>query len=288
MNQLESSGNLIVLVVLCSMTNDRYEIAKRVLDSIKELENDPNYQIIIIDNGSSMKIPFQELPLSARYLEMKSNLGYWGILYWFLFSQQSPIFDYESEYVYIVESDHVHFNARLLRDVVIALNKHTKIVSARVQEFSVNFRWFYSKSHRLLPFRVRRSITSLRNAVTGERVKFCRTMDNRDMYLARWHARLPSVSRLSALRSVFNELSMLENFTEFDFFRLMRDLSEEVLVLNHGIFFPASSASNSKKVLSGSWITNYKGQFAEYQPTRQSQLNSVVLEQKVMRDSKTH
>ena len=276
---------MVILVILCSMTEDRFEICKEVLKSLRVIEDESNFQIIVIDNGSKFKVSRDQLPHKSRYIEMPYNLGYWGLLYWFIFSNNSPFQELRTEYIYFVESDHIHFNCGALKTVVQVMDAYPKIMSTRVQEFSVRRKWLFSKDLKFFPFRVKRSIVSLRDLVTGKRVKFMPTKLAPKFYFANWHAKLPSVFRTHAIEIAFRNLAELGSFTEYDFFVEMHNQSESILVLDNGIYFPKSSARNSSKVLSGSWMNNYKGKFSDYLPTRVSSLRNEILNESPIHDS---
>lgn len=277
MPALHHSNKLVVLLVLCSMTEDRYEIALKTVNSLRNIGDVASCELVIIENGSKFKCPNESLPPNSTYIFMEKNLGYWGILYWALFSRFSPLSNLNTEYIYIIESDHIHYDLARLNIAISVLDKYKDVASARVQEFSVRFRALYAKEYKFLPFRKRRSLVSLRNAVTKDKVKFIKLPEESGAYLANWHARLPSVFRLSSLVRTFDILSSLEKFSEFDFFQIMHKESQRVIVLNRGIYFPASSAANSKQVLSGSWMKNYQGENYGYQATRHSELSPRLL-----------
>lgn len=278
---------LTVLVVLCSMSKDRFRIAKSVIRSLQSLENSVNCNFIIIDNGSKYTLQQSELPGGSTYIAMPTNLGYWGILHWAMYSKFSPLTDSFPEYIYIVESDHIHFAPNKLNDVLESLDSYPHIYCARVAEFSVRYRYFYSKESRLLPFKKKRSLVSTRNAITKQKTSFVPIEENSVIYLSNWHARLPSVFRYVALRESFRQLALLPSFTEHHFFEIMHNQSNHILVLDRGIFYPASSASNSKNVLSGSWMQNYNGKTEGYQPTRIAKLVPAELLEKPISILKT-
>jgi len=278
---------LTVLVVLCSMSQDRFSIAKAVLGSLKASENFLNCNFLIIDNGSKYTLKQSELLVGCTYITMPQNLGYWGILHWAMYSPFSPLYDDSPEYIYIVESDHIHFAFNKLNEVLESLDSHPEITCARVAEFSVRYRHFFSKENRLLPFRRKRSLVSTRNAITKQKASFVPIKENDSIYLSNWHARLPSVFRYASLKETFNQLALRSSFTEHHFFEIMHEQSSQILVLDKGIFYPASSASNSKNVLSGSWMQNYGGKSEGYQPTRIAQLKPEELLEKPINILKT-
>jgi len=272
-----ASKRLTILVILCSLSRDRHELAERVLSSIDFHSSELDFDLVIVDNGSSHEHSIQRISKRNIFIKLKENIGYWEALYWCLHSKNSPLSEKNSDYLYIIESDHVHFDLRALNYVMESLDKIPTIVSARVGEFNVRKRFLFSKEMTYLPFRRYRSLISLRNAITKEIVKFRVINQERGIYIANWHARLPNVSRTSVLKEVFVALASLENFTEYDFFELMHKQSSDILVLDKGIYFPGSWSKNSNRVLAGSWITKYKGNSSTYKETRHSKLHKDIL-----------
>lgn len=272
--------NLEVLLVVCSMTQERYDIAKKVIESISSFFQDTNCRLLVIDNGSKFKIDLENYPQGTVLINFDNNIGYWGALHWFLNSQSSPISKKNKKYLYIVESDHIHFDMFKLK-VVEFLETNSEINCVRVQEFSVRNRFMYSKEARYLPFRKLRSIVSLRNHVTNKKSKFLRSSEGSQIYFTNLHSRLPSVFRFEILRLAFQMLAKFDNFTEKDFYEVMHTFSQTIGILDGGIFYSLSSYSNSHKIQSGSWGKNYFGSMTNYIPTRVSSISNEDLSTKI-------
>lgn len=279
--KIDIKDNLEVLLVLCSMTQDRYDIAKKVIRSITSFFKTTNCKLWVLDNGSKLKIDLENYPQGTTVINFNNNIGYWGALHWFLNSGPSPISKVNKKYLYIVESDHIHFDMLKLKKVVEFLETNHKINCVRVQEFSVRNRFMYSKEARYLPFRKMRSIVSLRDNVTNKKAEFLRSSKDSQIYISNLHSRLPSVFRLEVLRLVFQQLAGLNNFTEKDFYKVTHTFSQTIGILDGGIFFPASSASNSHKIQSGSWGKNYFGNMTNYIPTRVSSISNQDLNNQI-------
>ena len=276
-----SINKLEVLLILCSMTKDRYEIAKKVINSISIFFETTGCKLWVLDNGSKYKIDENSFPRGTSIINLGNNIGYWGALHWFLNSNLSPIYQTEKKYLYIIESDHIHFDIFKLHDVVNFMESNLDINCVRVSEFSVKNRLFYSKEAKLLPFRKNRSLVSLINHITNEKAKFWRTSKDCQVYFSNLHSRLPSVLRLEVLRIVFQQLAELDNFDEKDFYRAMHSFTDTIGVLDSGIYYPASSESNSRLVQSGSYGINYLGGMDNYFATRLSSISNQDLSTKI-------
>lgn len=275
------SQKLDVLLVLCSMTKDRYEIAKKVIESISIFFEKTGCKLWVLDNGSKYVINQNSYPPGTTIINLEKNIGYWGALHWFLNSNFSPIFWSDKKYLYIIESDHIHYDISKLSEVVNFMDSNLDINCVRVSEFSVKNRLLYSKEAKYLPFRKSRSLVSLRNHITGEKGKFWRTSKDCPVYFSNLHSRLPSVLRLEILKLTFQQLAELDNFTEKDFYMAMNSFSNTIGVLDSGIYYPASSESNSRSVQSGSYGINYFGGMNDYFLTRVSSISNQDLSTKI-------
>jgi hypothetical protein len=276
-----SINELEVLLVLCSMTKDRYEIAKRVVNSISFFFETTGCKLWVLDNGSKYKINANSFPRGTSIIKLGNNIGYWGALHWFLNSNLSPIYKTNKKYLYIIESDNIHFDIFKLHDVVKFMEFNLNINCVRVSEFSVKNRLLYSKEAKFLPYRKNRSLVSLINHITNEKAKFWRTSKKCQVYFSNLHSKLPSVLRLEILRIVFQQLAELNSFDEKDFYTAMHSFSDTIGVLDSGIYYTVSSESNSRLVQSGSYGINYLGGMDNYFATRLSSISNQDLSTKI-------
>lgn len=107
-SSFDYSKKLDVLLILCSMTEDRYEIAKKVINSIAIFFEKTGCKLWVLDNGSKYIIKQESYPQGTTVISLANNIGYWGALHWFLNSNLSPIYKTNKQYLYIIESDHIH------------------------------------------------------------------------------------------------------------------------------------------------------------------------------------
>jgi len=272
---------LDVLLILCSMTEDRYEIAKKVINSIAIFFEKTGCKLWVLDNGSKYTIKQESYPQGTTVISLANNIGYWGALHWFLNSNVSPISKTNKQYLYIIESDNIHYDIFKLKEVVNFMESNCDINCVRVQEFSIRNRLLYSKEAKYLPFRKSRSLVSLRNHITGEKGKFWRTSKNCPVYFSNLHSKLPSVLRLEILKLTFQRLAELDTFNEKDFYMAMNSFSSTIGVLDSGIYYTVSSESNSRVVQSGSYASNYPNGMDDYFATRMSSLSNQDLNTKI-------
>jgi hypothetical protein len=265
---------LHLLIVTCSMSSGRAQIADDVILKINSLSNQINvqYKIHIIDNGSKIKSQFLLNHSDYEVIEISENIGYWNALNWFFNHYwENEKFD-KSDYVYIIESDNLHFRLYPLNQVIEFMNKFDYINSVRVEEFSVKYRWFYYKENRFLPFKKTRSLVSNKNLITKQKNKFTEMENN--IYITNMHAKLTSISRLLVIQKVFKKLEKLSVISEKDFFQYMHDVNPSTAILNKGIFYTLSTRKNSKKIESGSYLSNLKYQESNYKLTRNEVINN--------------
>ena len=124
----------------------------------------------------------------------------------------------------------------------------------------------YDKKCHWVPFAKRRSLVSLKNAITGKRVWFQRGDSFNGIWMTNFHAKLPALNRLDSLVKVFAELSKRENLTELDFMYLYYQLHSTMALLDGGIYRMLSSAETSH--LSGSYSTAQQLAETGYHNTR--------------------
>lgn len=267
-----SNKRIAILLVICSQTEERLKIAHKVLDSLISLTRElSDFDLYVLDNGSKYRIDLVGSEFPITEIQMKENIGYWSAVAYFLKFLCQKV-DYPN-YVYIVESDNIHYNLSKLDNARRLLQDMPSIASVRAQEFSVRCRWLYGKEKRLMFFRKKRSLVSLRNLATGEKAKFIKPSNFRGVYVANWHAKLPSLHRTDILISVFDQLEQLSEFTENDFFSIMSLHTPLIGVIDGGCYFTKSNYSNRRNVLSGSWLGEYEESDIDYQPTRRSKIN---------------
>ena len=270
-----NQDKLVILLVTCSLTIEREEICLKVTESLlNHFEKISDFsKFVNLDNGSLYSKHFSLLPKNVSTIKFKKNIGYWQALYWFLNKGIHELNLESCEYIYIVESDNFHTSLAELREVIKIMDDDETIISTRTQEFSVKYRWLYNKGNRFNPFRIKRSLISLKNLVSGEKAYFRKIPNSSKLYFTNLHAKLPAVHRTKHLANTFSKLQEMEMFTEFDFFRLIQLQNCKNAVLDGGIFHTLSNYKNSEIVQSGSWITNFQGEPTGYMPTRSAKIN---------------
>ncbi len=259
----------LLLLVTCSRDETRRDLAIRVTTNLAELAPTAGLadRFVVFDNGSTLDEHLTLVPPGTIVCRSERNLGYWSAIQWVL-AHRDRLFGQPFEYLYIVESDLVHWDLVPLGVCERFLASEPRAACVRTQEFSVRWRWRFDKRWQRLPFHVLRSQIMLRNAVTHEKAWFRPAAGLEGVYLSNLHAKLPALNRLDALDRVFGELSEMASFTERDFFRLMMERHPYIGVYEGGLFCSAVSWANRDRFVTASYTD--EGHLARlgYQPTR--------------------
>ena len=184
------------------------------------------------------------------------------------------MFDREFDYLYLVESDLYHRDLSSLAACEAFLASEPRASGVRTQEFSVRWRWRYSKRLRSLPFHVVRSQVSLTNAVTGEKAWFRRVERMDEVFLSNLHPKLPALNRIAVMDEVFASLANKPNFTETDFFRLMMERHPLIGVYDGGLFHSLISFDDRRDAIMASYTDPAELERLGYQVTRSAQIDT--------------
>ncbi len=242
-----------------------------VVKNLAEKVNDAglNDSFIIFDNDSLYKDHLAFAPKGALVVESPENIGYWTAIQWVL-DEHSKLLSKDYDFIYMVESDLVHSDLKVLNYCAAFLKENDDCVCVRTQEFKVKFKWRFNKALKYMPFRVKRSIIALKNLVTNEKAWFTPTKF-KNIYKSNLHAKLPALNRMSSMRHCFEILRKKDSFQEWDFFQEMHKLHPNIGVLDGGIFHSLISG-DEKNSLTGSYSDKQKLHETGYKQTRYAQI----------------
>ena len=232
-------------------------------------------RFVVFDNASTFDDHLACLPPGSLICRAERNVGYWAAIKWVL-ETRVELFARPFDYLYIVESDLVHWDLRQLAACEAFLDAEQRASGVRTQEFSVRWRWRYDKRLKFLPFHVTRSEVALRNAITGERAWFSPVKEHDGIYLSNLHPKLPALNRISALDTVFAALATKDAFVEADFFRLMMGCHPLIGVFDGGLYHSLISGSEGGTVVTGSYSANQALAKFGYHPTRSARISPQV------------
>lgn len=268
---MDGTQATMMLMVTCSLDETRRDLAVKVTENLADLVISANldHRFVIFDNASKYNDHLVHAPDGATICRCDRNVGYWTAIKWVLENRQQLVRG-DVRYLYIVESDLWHRALRPLGECEAFLEENRDCSSVRTQEFSVRNRWRYDKGLRYMPFRKMRSIVTLRDLALDAKAWF--TLASGNIWRSNLHAKLPALNRLDLMDSVFAELATLDEFTETDFFKLMRRRKPHVGVLDGGLWYQLSTPQ-TKNVVSGSWSDPAKLAAVGYKGTRKASID---------------
>jgi hypothetical protein len=159
--------------------------------------------LIVFDNASIFTSHFKLLPEGAKLIQSNRNIGYWSAVNWIL-SNYKEVMGREYDYIYIIESDLIHYDLRRINLCEDFLLNNAEVGGVRTQDFSVKLKALYNKKYHWFPFVNKSSLVSQINPITGDAVWFELAEGNAKIYLTNFHAKLPSLNRIQAMKKVFN------------------------------------------------------------------------------------
>lgn len=258
----------LFLLVTCSMDRARAKLATTVAENLIEHNNKSSFfdNLLIFDNNSNYKEHLQGFPGNVRVALSNLNIGYWSAINWTLDNYQS-IFNRDYKYIYIIESDLLHYDFDRIWACENFLNLHPIIGSVRTQEFSVRLKFLYDKKYTWLPFSRENSVVSQLNAVTKEKIWFKLTDPKNKIWITNFHTKLPALNRISAMKEVFRGLCISsESVSEMQFIKRYHDIYKLTAVLDGGIYKIMNSINSHG--LSGSYSKPEELEKFGYRATR--------------------
>ena len=223
------------MLLTCTRERSRYNTMMSVIENLKQhpdfksLDSD----LIVFDNASTFEDTKQVLHTSFTHVvDAQDNYGYWGAIGWVV-RNVSAVLGKKYDYLYLIESDQIHYDWDGLDKAERFLDNHRKIDSVRVREFSVTEAHLYDKEKHL-PDSRRWAWCTQKNPFTGKRVTFEKS-DEEGIYLTNFTTLPPSINRLSLMCKAFDHLENLEAFTERDFWAACHAVNPVVALLDKGI-----------------------------------------------------
>lgn len=244
----------LYLLVTCSMDEGREYLACQVCKNLEAENSGHNFteDLIVFDNASLYERHFESIPKDAKLIKSDRNVGYWSAINWVL-RHYKKIMGRDYDYIYIIESDLIHRDMKRLDYCEDFLINNPNVGGIRTQNFSVKFKVFYNKKYHWIPFVNKSSLVSQKNPITGDSVWFDLVNKDAKIYLTNFHAKLPSLNRVHAMKKVFKKLEAKKNITEFDFMKLYFKEYPLMGILDGGLYKMLSSIETS--YVSGSYST---------------------------------
>lgn len=229
------SNKIAYMLLTCSRERSRYETMASVIQNLKSHPNFNkfNSDLIAFDNASTHEDAKDLLHSTFKHVvDAQDNYGYWNALGWVVRNHAS-VLGKEYEYIYLIESDQIHYDWDGLDIAESYLDSHPEISSMRVREFSVADAHLFDKERQSSESK-RWAWCTQRNPFTGARVSFEQT-ENPRVFLTNFTALPPSVNRTTMMKHAFDHLESLPHFTEKDFWKACYDYNPVVALLDGGV-----------------------------------------------------
>jgi hypothetical protein len=268
--------NTLKILVTCTKESTRYEILKHVVSNLQSVADEQFFKdMIVFDNASSYPGSISLIENFFNVFQSNKNFGFWSAIFWCLNNYES-ILGRDYKYVYIIESDLIHTNDALkrLQDCETFLDLNNDVGHIRTEEFLVSEKHLYDKQRPRKDSRKYAWVTQ-ENGVENKRVDFHIADPAARIYKCNFLAKLPALSRLSTVKSVFSELSKMKSFVEADYQRLYYQHYRTSAVLDGGVFHSKLSNEDIHSVVNGS--ANYNLEI-DYLPTRFDSITKISKE----------
>lgn len=242
------------ILVSCCLDPTRTQQLQETVDSLQDI--DQNY-LIVIDNGSTDPGADVILARLKNVIRLQKNYGYWSAVNYGLTFLES-----NTPYVYVIESDMVHYDYKKIFNAEKFLDETLNVGSVRLQEFSVAEQHLYDKN-KPLPESRRWAWTRLSNHFTGIISTF--VTGKYGCFWTNLAPQVPALNRASFMRKVFKELSAAESINEADFQKCYFREYVSTAVLDGGIY---NCKSSYEKAITGSYTDPKILTEIGYRPTR--------------------
>lgn len=270
----------LYLLVTCCVEQTRFEVLKQVVQNLKDEQATKGFNIekdlLVFDNGSTHPGTIELLTKNfAHVRRSETNEGFWSAINWAIQTAKVGF-----DYIYVIESDHIHFALEKLKDIEEFLDTHPHIGGVRAQEFVVAERHLYDKSSPQPGSRPYAWVRQV-NLFTGKKIEIVPT-DVPGFYDTDFLSQLHSVNRLEPLRQVFNQLEKQscegKRFSELDYQLLYNKLYPRFGIIDGGLFHAkltwGTGALAGSFVATGTADRSYNGPMLSeangYQETRVS------------------
>jgi hypothetical protein len=269
------TNETLYIFVACSVEQTRFGILQKVVANLKEEQVKKSFNIdddlVVFDNGST--VPGSQELLKENFKHVvgtQKNMGFWSALDWVLLNHKTVLNNGKDyKYVYIIESDMIHFALEKIEDCERVLNENKHVGSIKVQEYDVANSHLYNKTHQYEHSRKYAWVHHI-NFVTGDAVKLRLLDEHSRVYETNFLTVLPAFNRLEAVQNVFAKLRAFEGqFIEQDFQKLYYEQYPVIGLLDGGVFEAKLGYTlENGGSLSGSWSDTNAMAAVGYHDTR--------------------
>lgn len=264
------------LLVTCCLEPLRTEVLSQVIDNLNEQAPELKSMLTVFDNASTdpraqelLTKNFDQIYVADR------NVGYWSAINWWLSSYNKGNVP---DFVYVIESDMLHYAWNKFPDCVALLANHPELGGVRLHEYSVENYALYNKDKPRQDSKFT-NWQSHTNKVTNEKVRHqpLATIGNSTFYTTNFLTQLPALNRFEPMLQAFQNLRERNQFSELDFQKLYHEHYPTMALLDGGLYDGGKFAWDPKfKPMVSSWMSDSEFQKTGYQPTRYATITSVT------------
>lgn len=253
-------GKTFNVLISCCLDPTRTEQLRETVDSLRDVLLDDT---IVIDNGSTDSNTRDILGRFSRVIWLEQNYGYWSAVN---YAVKNCLTD-EYRYLYVIESDAVHYDYARIAVAEKFLDVADSIGSVRLQEFEYDKRHLYDKISPHSESR-RWAWTRFSNFFKNELAYF-RPANGGQCYITNLAPQVPALNRVPAMVEIFSGLQKLDAVSETDFQREYFRLFDETAILDHGIY---NCKSSYERAVTGSYTDPTVLASLGYRTTRQDRM----------------
>lgn len=267
------AGPTLFVLVTCSLEESRDKVLQAVVDNLSECASRrPGLldDMLVVDNASTM--PATPQALKARFphvWQTDRNVGYWSAIDWALRAHRDVLGGHDYRFVYVIESDMVHYALERLVEAESFLASRPDIGAVRCQEYSVAEQALYDKGAPM-PGSCTWAWQSHVHRFTGQRIEH-RPSGVAGIYETDFLTQLPALNRLTTLQDAFRKLRLVSSFAEPDFQRLCYEPYPVNALLDGGIYHCRLGAQGTGTT-TGSWTPADVLRWTGYQETRRGKI----------------
>lgn len=269
------TNDTLYLLVTCTLESSRMVALEKVVENLKEMPDQSFLDhLILFDNAST--IPESDELVKSYFkncVKSNTNEGFWSAISWTL-KHYEEILGRSYKYLYVIESDMIHTPDAFQRlaDCERFMNSRDDVGLIRVEEFSVANRYLYDKQRHHTDSK-RYAWVVQQNYIEQKPVSFELADEKARIYTCNFLAKVPTFTRIAAMKTVFSRLAELKAFNEMVYQQYYYDLYKVNALLDDGIFH--SKLGNDNTVtLKGSYVGE-EGRKVGYRETRSDRIVDV-------------
>lgn len=261
----------LFVMVTCSLDASRAAVLEKVAANVvqKCVTVRPTMldDLLVIDNASTVPGTRELLASCFRHVHaVDRNVGYWTAVDWALAEGPALLGRDDYRYVYVIESDMLHYAFERLPVAECFLACRPDIGGVRCQEYSVEHQRLYDKERPRGSSR-RWAWQSHTHFFTQQPIVHSPS-GVLELYETSFLTQLPALNRIDVVRAAFDALRARRSFSEHDFQRECFERHPTNALLDGGIYHARLGTDVDGPCVTGSWSSQAVLQTTGYRATR--------------------